>query len=286
MSPLVDLHAHTSASDGELTPGALVAEAARAGLAAVAVTDHDTLDGLEAARAAAESSGLELVPGIELSTYLDGCEFHILGLLTEAPSAEDRALIEMLVQARAERAERMVALLRRAGCRLTIEDVHRQAALPPEVSPRGRAAIGRPHVAQALVAAGDVSSFAKAFGRYLAPGKPAFVPKHEFPPDRACALIHRMNGLAALAHPGVYGRDELLPRLVEAGLDAIEIWHVLHRESHTAHYRAQARKLGLALTGGSDYHGPRKQGARLGQPAVAYEVLEKLKAEKAARVAL
>ena len=276
----VDLHAHTTASDGDLSPAELVHEASAAGLGAIAVTDHDTIGARAAAERAAGTAGIELVRGIELTCYLQDVELHILGLLLEEPDDADRAMIERIVRDRRDRAEKMVALCRAGGCLVTMDHVLEKA----RQADGSLAAIGRPHVAQALVAAGDVGRFGDAFRKWIAPGRPAYVTKTPLSPAQAIGLIHRMGGLAALAHPGVYKRDDLVPALVDADLDAIEVWHTLHAPDQTRRYTALARQLGLSVTGGSDFHGPDKmRDAAVGAQQIPAEVLDALKERKAGK---
>jgi 3',5'-nucleoside bisphosphate phosphatase len=277
---MIDLHTHTCASDGDLAPADLVRAAAEAGLSAVAVTDHDTIAGLEEAETAGRAARVEVVRGIELTAYQEGAEMHILGLLLGTDSPEDEAVLDRLAAARLERAEKMVALCRAGGCRITMADVSARAG---PVAAGRRPIIGRPHVAGALAAAGDVAGFHDAFEKWLKPGKPAFLPKMAFSPGEAIALIHSMGGLAALAHPGAGGHDELIPALVAAGLDAIEVRHTLHSGVQTRFYEAQAEKRRLGTCGGSDFHGAGKMGAALGAPEVEDSVLDRLKERRTRR---
>lgn len=191
-----DLHTHTTASDGTLSPAELVREAAAVGLQILAVTDHDTTDGIQQAQEEARRCGLELVPGVELSTDTAGAEVHILGYFVDWRDPEFTALLRRMREDRVERAREMVRRLNRLGLPLTFDDVARQAD----------GAVGRPHVARALVAAGYVSSFEEAFTRYLARGRPAYVERRRFTPEEAVEVVLRAGGVPVLAHP-LWGGD-------------------------------------------------------------------------------
>jgi predicted metal-dependent phosphoesterase TrpH len=255
---LIDLHLHTSASDGEWTPAELVRRAHGAGLRVVSVTDHDTLAGLPEAAAAAASCGLELVPGIEITAVFDTTDVHLLGYFLEIPTA----LAAFLEAQRAERVARLRAIAARLaelGMTVALEPLLARATAQP-----GRA-VGRPLLARALVEAGYAGSVQEAFDRWLGEHRPAYVPRRAAPPDQVVAVIRRARGLASLAHPGLLRRDDLVPALVEAGLGAIEVYHAEHDTATEAHYRAMARRYGLAVSGGSDCHGDSGHRAALGQ---------------------
>jgi len=259
----IDLHAHTTASDGSLTPTELVGKAHALGLAALAVTDHDTLGGLAEARAAAQETGLDLVPGVELSVEDDAGRFHLLGYGFDP---EDAALADTLITLRRSRAarnalmaERMAAL----GLPVTMEDVRAEAGPDAQV-------IARPHFARALIKKGVVASVAEAFDKYLSTGKPLYLPKEVLTPRDAIALIHDAGGVAVMAHPGLIQMDEaaladrveILAR--EDGLDGIEALYSQHSRADTDRFLALAARLGLLVTGGSDFHGLAKPHVPLG----------------------
>jgi hypothetical protein len=244
---LIDLHLHTTASDGTLTPSELVIQARAAGLSIFSITDHDTTAGVDAAAAPARDAGLELIPGIEITAVADGRDVHMLGYFIDTSSSNLR---QFLVTQRHDRlrrvheiGERLVAL----GAPVDLAPIAADAA-------RGRS-VGRPQVADALVAAGHVASRDEAFDRFLEAGGPAFVPRRGARPEKVIALIHDAGGLASIAHPGVTRRDDLLPALVAAGLDALEARHSDHDPEIEARYRMLARELGILVTGGSDFHG-------------------------------
>ena len=262
----VDLHAHTLFSDGLLTPEAVVARALERSLAALAITDHDSVEGLERARAAA-GSALELVPGIEVSSSLDGTELHLLGYYLDP---EDGALLEALARFREERLGRALAMaerLRELGAPVDFDEVIELA---------GPGVVGRPHVAEALLRAGHVETVDEAFRRYIGAHGAAFVQRPVFQPHRAIALIHAAGGVSVLAHPGATLPDLVIEQLAAAGLRGIEVWHPQHGAVAVRRFHALARRLGLLETGGSDFHGWTR-GTELGELPVPASVLGPLK---------
>jgi hypothetical protein len=263
----VDLHAHTFFSDGLLSPEDLVARAREKRLLALAVTDHDTVEALPRARAAA-TAALELVPGIELSSATDGVDLHILGFYIDPEHPRLRARLERFQDERRQRAVLMMQRLNDLGAPLDPDEVFDLA---------GPGVVGRPHVAGALLRAGHVSSMDEAFRRYLGPHGAAYVPRPAFRPEEAIALVHEADGVSVLAHPGGSLPDSLLERLVAGGLRGVEVWHPQHNAATIRRYRALASRLGLLETGGSDFHG-HPRGADLGDMGVSAAVLDPLKA--------
>jgi predicted metal-dependent phosphoesterase TrpH len=266
---VIDLHLHTTASDGLLSPDALVERLAEAGIHTFSVTDHDTVAGLARAEAAAARHGLRFVPGIEITAVEDGLDVHMLGYGFDPTSSN---LLQFLEAQRAERlmrAYRIIDRLRELGMPLEADQVIGQ------VPPSSGKAIGRPAVARALVAKGYCDSVSDAFNRFLGSGKPGFMPRTGAPAADVVDIIARAGGVASMAHPGVTKRDELIPGLVARGLVAIEVWHSDHDDETTMRYLAQAEALGLHMTGGSDYHGDLPdRNARLGAigiPQAAFE---------------
>jgi hypothetical protein len=262
----VDLHAHTSFSDGALTPEALVARAIEKRLAALAVTDHDTLEAVPRARVAA-GAALELVPGIEMSTSFEGAELHILGYYVNPEHGALRERLQRFQQERRDRALSIVERLRELGAPVDLEAVLELA---------GPGVVGRPHVAEAMVRAGLVADFDDAFDRYLGSQAPAYVPRPAFSAGEAIALIHAADGVSVLAHPGSQMPDSVIERLRGCGLRGIEVWHPQHGNATVRRYRALAERLGLLETGGSDFHGEHRS-VDLGELPVPVTILDPLK---------
>ena len=241
----VDLHAHSTSSDGALSPAAMVGAAHRAGLAALALTDHDSIGGLAEAHSAARALGIRIVPGVELSAYEGSREVHILGLHLESLPELERHLTT-LREVRRSRAERIVE-------RLAI--LHVPVDLDRVLAIAGPGAIGRPHIAQALMEAGHVKDRREAFDRFLGAGRPAFFAKHRLSVGEAIEMIHEAGGLAILAHPGPQGTRERVERFKLAGGDGIEVRHPGHSPEDVARLGALAEMLRLLPSGGSDCHG-------------------------------
>jgi len=260
----VDLHMHSTASDGALPPGEVVAAAHRAGLGAIALTDHDTVDGLNEARRAGDALGVRVVPGIELSAIDDGDERHVLGLHLSHPEHLAAALAE-LRETRRERAKTTVALLNSLGVPVTLEAVYVEA---------GDGAVGRPHIARALVAGGWARDFRDAFDRWLGNGKPACVEKRTVTFAEASRLIHESGGLAIYAHPGGSASRAELAALAALGLDGVEVRHPSHTADEMARLAAFADELGLVPSGGSDWHGATEGYRSLGSMQVSARWLE------------
>ena len=243
-----ELHCHTRASDGQLTPAALVELAKLREIGVLAITDHDTLAGIPEASEAGRQYAIQIIPGIEVSSLADQGEVHVLGYGVEPVDDETRQRILALREARDGRAKAMVTKLHALGVPASYERIKQIA---------GDAMVGRPHVAQALVEGKWVANRQAAFDTYLAEGKPAFVPHTGLTPSQAVELIHRARGVAVLAHPGLYvGKlDRLLDDLLAHGLDGIEVYYPLHSAEQTTNYAAFAKAHGLLVTGGSDFHG-------------------------------
>lgn len=264
-----DLHTHTRHSDGQLAPAELVRKARASGLQALAITDHDTVDGFEEGHAAGRRWGVEIVAGVELSVTVGQTEVHLLGYFFDPAYPALRAHLEAFRQARLRRAEQMVVRLNEIGIPLRAAAVLEQAA---------GGAVGRPHVAQALVAGGYVGSYQEAFENYLRDQAPAFVSKPLFPAADALRMLHDAGGIGVLAHPGHWTSDQVLMQLVRDGLDGVEVVHPSHDYSLTQYYRNIARDFGLIETGGSDYHGVRPNGEEtLGRYSIPYAQLERLR---------
>ena len=254
MGGAVDLHSHTTASDGTLAPRELVRLAARHGVRVLAVTDHDSTGGLAEAMDEAKSlPPLEIVPGLEINCDLPGAEVHVLGYCRDWEAAWFQAFLGTQREERRQRVYRIAARLAELGMPIDPGEVF---ALVKEGS------AGRPHVAQAMVDRGYVKSVREAFDRYLSMNGPANVPRKRFTPIEAVRIIRRARGVPVLAHPGLANRDELIPELVEAGLLGIEAFYPEHSSGQITAYREMCSRLGLIATGGSDFHGLRVGGAR------------------------
>ena len=244
-TPFVDLHMHSTASDGSRSPAEVVRAAKRASLSAIALTDHDTVSGLAEAYAVGVELGIRVVNGVELSAVEGDTETHLLGLHLRDTAVLERGLGE-LREMRGRRAARIVELLQSQGVQVTLDDVLLQA---------GAGAIGRPHVARALVADGWATDVRDAFDRYLGAGRPAYVAKDQLGMREAIAMVHAAGGLAILAHPGAGGTRERIEALVALGLDGVEVKHPSHSPQDVARLRACVDQLGLIPSGGSDWHG-------------------------------
>ncbi len=242
---VADLHAHTTYSDGTLTPPELADHMVRAGLSGFAVTDHDTVAGLAPAAEAARARNLKFVPGIEMSTQIQGVEMHVLGYYIDVTAPGIVRYTSDVPQRRRERAGKIVERLNEMGVPIRFDDVLQIA---------GEGTIGRPHIAQALQNQGHVGSVAEAFVRYIRDGAPAFIPTVKVSAVDAIQTIHEAGGVAVLAHPGHWTRHAILLTLIRAGLDGIEVRHPSHSNWLTNYYRALAEDFSLLATGGSDYH--------------------------------
>jgi hypothetical protein len=265
-----DLHTHTTASDGLLAPAALLERAARAELAAIAITDHDTAAGVREALAGPRPPGLEVIAGIEVSAEHGERELHVLGYFIDPHAECLREFEESRRRLRVERLARIVERLQGAGMAITLEDVHAQ--------PGGDGAPGRPHVARALVAKGYAKTMGEVFQRILSRDGPGHVPVEKPAAGAAAELIERAGGVAVIAHAALDGLDGVLDELVASGMRGIEVFHPDHDEAARARYEAYARRKGLLVTGGSDYHGEgRKDGGALGGTSCPPEHVEALR---------
>ncbi|HYU78411.1 MAG TPA: PHP domain-containing protein [Vicinamibacterales bacterium] len=246
---MIDLHLHTTASDGLLSPSELVARAQQVGLTTISVTDHDTVASLDDAWRHAGAAGISFVPGIEITSVHNGRDVHILGYFIDEGNEPLARFLERQRSQRVERLHEIAGRLAQLGMSIDVERLLSDPALAEG------SAIGRPAVARALVESGYVSSIDDAFRELLGTGRPAFVPRRGFAPVAVVDIIHRAGGLASLAHPGLTREPELLETLAREGLDALEAYHTDHTQAMRDDALATAGRLQLAVTGGSDYHG-------------------------------
>lgn len=267
----LDLHIHTTFSDGDMDPAEMVAEAQRLGLAGVAITDHDDVGGVPVAIEAAGTSGFEVVPGVELSTSDGRSDLHILGYLIDVEDKNLLTYLEMFREARLKRGIKMVERLRDMGVDIEVDSVLEIA---------GDGAVGRPHIAAALLRNGCVRSTEEAFKEYIGYHSPAYVHKYQLKPSEAFELIAEAGGVGAIAHPGTARRDDLITGFLACGMRAIEVYHPKHSGSDVARYRRLADKMGLVATGGSDSHGRREGRLQLGSCTVPLSTIEDLKRAK------
>ena len=265
-----DLHAHTFASDGELSPEDLVDRAAERGVPVLAVTDHDTVGGVARAIVRGKERGVEIVPGCELTIYVGSTELHLLALFIDHTYGPFVELLEKMQLHRRARGMQMVKNLQAAGVQVDEADVLAAAG--------DASAIGRPHIAAALVKRGQASSNQQAFLKYLSKGKPGYVAKYLLPPAEAFAAIHASGGIGILAHPGEHKHDELIVPLFREGMDGVEALYRTHSEVNRRFYSGLARRYEKVVSGGSDFHGPRvRPGVDVGDGGVDRQVFAELR---------
>lgn len=275
---LIDLHTHSTASDGSLTPTELIRYAARKRLAALALTDHDGVDGLNEAVAEGKRLGIEVIPGVELSADHPDGTMHILGFFIDPRHEGFCARLRRLQAARGERNPKIIQKLQNLGLKITYDEV---------VAASGGGQVGRPHFAKVLVQKGYVSSMQGAFERYLKKGAPGYVEKFRFSPQEVITAIHEAGGVAVLAHPFTLFKDPsakldpYLGVLAGIGLDGLEVMYSSYSEEQNRTYRELAEKYHLLPSGGSDFHGSHKPGIDLGTGTgnlqIPVELLEPLR---------
>ncbi|NTU71923.1 MAG: PHP domain-containing protein [Coriobacteriia bacterium] len=257
-----DLHVHSTASDGTVAPSELVALALTHGVDVLAIADHDSVAGLGEASQAAQGTGLVLIPAVELSSVAGAIDVHILAYHVDPLDPSLLSELTHLRDARMRRATRMVAALAEAGHPVTLAEV---------LALSDGGAVGRSHVARALVGAGAAESVSEAFRRYIGRGMPFYVPKDARPPEEVIGFVRSIGAVPVLAHPGVTDADELLEDLIAAGLLGIEAFHADHTPEQRQRYASYARERGLLVTGGTDYHGPASPNPELGSCDVPTE---------------
>jgi predicted metal-dependent phosphoesterase TrpH len=268
--PKVDLHIHSSVSDGLYSPAEVVSKAAKAGLTTISLTDHDNVDGIAPAlEAAASYPPLRVIPGVEISTDIPEGEVHILGYFIDHTNRELLAALEKMRGSRIRRAQKMIAKLAELGLAIDWERVKELA---------GSGSVGRPHIAQALLEKGYITTFKEAFTKYIASGGPAYVPRDKLTPEEAVNMIIRADGLPVVAHPLTFGDPEaLVKKLIDGGLVGIEVYYKDYTTEERDRLSRLAEKYGLIKTGGSDYHGlDESTEVMMGEAGVPPEVAEKL----------
>lgn len=275
---MIDLHTHSTASDGQLSPAALVSCAKKKGLEALALTDHDTVEGLVEAMAAGEQAGLEVLPGIEVSADWPESTLHILGYYVDYTDGRFLEQLTVLQDARNRRNPEIIKKLRGLGCDITLEEVRAEAITGQ---------VGRPHIAQVLLQKGFVKSSQEAFDRFLKKGAAAYVEKFRFQPREAISMIRAAGGIPVLAHPNTLGcrnsaqLDAFVVDMKSSGLMGIEVFYSEHAPHETRLYQDIARRHRLLMTGGSDFHGAYIKGIELGTGknnlAVPYSLVADLK---------
>jgi len=268
-----DLHAHTKASDGLLSPGALVQHAAECGLSGLAITDHDTVEGVAEAIAEGQLFGIEVIPGIELSIQAGDEDVHMLGYWIDHESPDLTQILRELFEMRLSRAGDMVARIVELGYPIDLADVLDQA---------GDGAPGRPHVGKALLSRGHVASLEEAFERFIGDGRPAFVPKSRMDPERGFTLLRRFGAVPVWAHPALVDHRRHLPAFIELGLAGLEVDHPKQDLHERAALRAVCREHDLIATGGSDFHGFGTANRGLGSHGVSAATLSLLRARRPA----
>jgi 3',5'-nucleoside bisphosphate phosphatase len=269
MNHLVDLHTHTHYSDGALSPRDLVALAKNLGMRAMSITDHDNIDGVSEISSVAAEVGVEIIAGVELSATLGAKDIHILGYMFDPDNKNLRAILDLFKKERMIRAEKIVKRLNRFDLPLRFDTVLEYA---------GHGAVGRPHIAAALVDEGLIETYEKAFDDYIGDSRPAFEPKYKISPADAMEIIANAGGISILAHPGYYINDYDLSDLIRAGLDGIEVVHPAHDAERVKHYRGITSTYFLLESGGSDFHGgKRNDEINFGAYTVGYEIVEAMK---------
>jgi len=269
---VADLHLHSRFSDGTYGPEEMAARARQCQLAAIALTDHDSVEGCAGTARACEAAGIEFIPGTELTAEQDGNELHFLGYFIDTQNPRLLTQIARFQAVRQNRIREMVARINRLHVPLSADAVFALANCR---------APGRPHVARALVAAGLCATPDEAFERFLRKDRPAWVPKFKMSAKEALELIHQAGGVAVLAHPGLNRTDEVIPGLAEAGMDGLECFHTKHSPATAERYQELAGRFNLLVTGGSDCHGLSKGRVLIGTVKVPYQYVEALRARAA-----
>jgi predicted metal-dependent phosphoesterase TrpH len=268
----VDLHTHSIHSDGTWTPTQVVERALARGLSAIALTDHDSVDGLDEARSRASGTPLEIVPGVELSAHDGAVEVHVLGFFVDDHDAEFRLSLQQFREQRLLRAHAILERLEELGFDLSWDEILERA--------KG-GAIGRPHIAEAMIAAGHCHSIDEAFRKFLGTRGSAYIPRKSLTPRGAIELVRRAGGVAAIAHPATMAKDLVVGEMAKLGLTALEVIHPRHDAADRGRYQRLCEKYGLVATGGSDSHGERTGYSQIGDGDVPATALDGLRAAQA-----
>ncbi|UCG52727.1 MAG: PHP domain-containing protein [Candidatus Latescibacterota bacterium] len=265
----IDLHMHSTFSDGLITPAKLVDMAVEEGLAAISLTDHDCLDGVNEMLAAGRKKNIEILTGVELSSEFKGRDLHILGYGVDPNHPEFQDMLKRFRDTRHKRGLKIIEKLDKLGVSIDAEEV---------MAKSGKGSLGRPHIAAVLAERGYVSTPVQAFDRYIAEGGPAYVPKYKMTPSEAIKYIRMAGGLAFVAHPGIFleNIDEMYA-LLEEGFDGVEVYHPKHSSEIEKELTMIAEDYGLLISGGSDYHGFTTRDLPIGALDIPYEILQKIK---------
>ncbi len=267
-----DLHVHTHLSDSTFSPEEVIKTAKEKGISALAITDHDCVEGIELTICCAEGTGIEVIPAVELTCEWKGYEIHILGYFIDYKSDWFAKRLDKICEDRIRRMEKMIQCLLQFGIDIDIDEV---------IEFGGSGSVGRLHLAQVLLKNKKVHSLQEAFERFIGNGKPCYIRGFRLTSTEAIGLICKASGIPVLAHPNVMGKDEFIPDFIKAGLRGIEVYHTDHSDKVTAHYKKIAEDFGLLMTGGSDCHGLGKGRTLMGEVSIPYELVERLKQEKA-----
>ena len=270
MSGRIDLHMHSNFSDGVHPPAKLIEMAKEKELVAVALTDHDILDGIVEMKSAGEAAGIEVISGVELSCEFGGRDLHVLGYGVDPANKQFEGMLHQFRETRHKRGIKIIEKLNALGISIEPSEV---------IANSGQGALGRPHIAKALVEGGHVGNTQEAFDKYIADGGPAYVPKYKMDPKEAIKFIRGAGGLAFIAHPGVFleRADASIEDLVAEGFDGIEVYHPTHNDDKRAALKKIADDRGMLVSGGTDYHGFPGRDLELGSVDVTYEIVERIK---------
>jgi 3',5'-nucleoside bisphosphate phosphatase len=271
LSKYADLHVHTFYSDSTFSPEEVVSYAKAKGLAAIAICDHDTVDGIEPCMILGDKAGVEIIPGIEMSVEKIDAEIHILGYFIDWKQDWLRKRLKIIQNSRVERVYLIMERLKSLGIEVDAEEVFKLAV--------NKGSVGRLHVAKALLNSGAIKNFKEAFDKYIGFSKPCYVPYTKLLPREVVEFILKAGGVPVIAHPHLMGNDEYINEFMEYGLRGLEVYHTDHKSHVAKHYEAIAKERGLIMTGGSDCHGMGKSRILMGSVRVPYDIVERLKTE-------